>query len=122
VLSAGNQYQLSHSPGFSIWDLKQQYPQHVPILNTLALQTEPYPLEGGKRFHIELIGGELTARVVNQPPSARTLNQPTRNAPVVNYHGVAGLLSSSSSSDQAEAETGSEPVKPAPETPASISK
>ncbi len=100
----GNRYQLSHSPGISLWDLKHQYSEHLPALTTLALQTESYPLEGGKRFHIELVGGELTARVVNQPPSARTLNAPVRNAPVINYHGVASALSSSAANDQPDAE------------------
>jgi hypothetical protein len=100
----GNRYQLSHSPGISLWDMKQQYPEHLSSLTTLALQTESYPLEGGKRFHIELVSGELIARVVNQPPSARTLNAPVRNAPVINYHGVASALSSSALNDQPEAE------------------
>jgi hypothetical protein len=111
--TAGNRYQLSHSPGISIWDLKQQYAERLPIIDPVALQTELYPLEGGKRFHIELVNGELTARVVNQPPSARTLNAPQRNAPVVNYRGVSSLLSSSAASDQTAGETPTPQAQPA---------
>jgi len=96
---AGNHYQLSHTPGISLWDLKQRYAERLSILKTLALQTESYPLEDGKRFHIELLDGALTARVINQPPSARTLNAPTRSAPVISYHGVAGALANGTSGE-----------------------
>jgi hypothetical protein len=120
--STGNSYQLSPNPGISLWDLKQQYPERLPTLNTQALQTELYPLEGGKRFHIELKNGALTARIVNQPPSARSLNAPVRNAPVVNYRGVSSLISSSAAGGQTDVdpdEPVAEPASAESATPAS---
>jgi hypothetical protein len=123
---SGNHYQLSHTPGISLWDLKQHYSERLKVLNTIALQTASYPLEGGKRFHIELVNGELAARVINQPQSARTLNAPVRNAPVVNYHGVSSLLSGSAANDASGTEMDTSTIEPVAETsssaPASGSK
>lgn len=98
--SIGNRYQLSHNPGFSLWDLRHQYPQHMRSLTTQALQTGAIALQDGMRFHIELSNGTLTARVINQPNSSRRPNAPIMNAPVVSYRGVSGALSSSTASTQ----------------------
>ena len=117
----GNSYQLSHNPGISLWDVQHEYPKHLPALVTLPLQTDSYTLEDGTRFHIELKNGVLTARIVNQPKNAQRLNAPVMNPPVVNYHGVASLVSSSAASlpsdsnaNEAATESASEPATAKP--------
>lgn len=111
----GNNYLLSRNPGISLWALKQQYPERLPTLVTQALRTESYPLAAGQRFHIDLKDGALHARVVNQPPSARSLNAPVMNAPVVNYRGVATLVSSSAASEPNEEQTNDQIDEPVAE-------
>lgn len=83
--SSSNSYRLSRNPGISLWDLQQQYPEHLQILRSQALQTDSYPLQNSVRFHIYLSDGVLTARTINRPKPATRLNPPT-----INYRGTAG--------------------------------
>ena len=107
----GNNYQLSHNPGVSLWDLQHQYPEQLSTLSTQALRTAANALQDGMRFHIELSHGTLTARIINQPTSARRPNAPLRNAPVVSYRGISGLLSSGAV-DADESAADSSPTEP----------
>lgn len=106
--SNGNSYHLSRNPGISLWDLQQQYPERLQVLQTRPLQTEPYPLQNSMRFHIYLSDDGLTARPINRPRTAVT----RQNAPVVNYKGTSGFgPGSASSSSEDAATTASEPEK-----------